>query len=282
MVTKLTMLELIRDNPYVRRFGPSALSVLVTFAVAFVVMRLIRSGRRRLQTRLAARPCSDDAMVEEQRQRVDTVLRVGDDVLRVVVLVFAVLTALGQLGVSVQPLVAGAGLVAAAVALGSQTVVKDFVAGFFIVLEGHFTLGDTVVLAPTLTGVVERMTLRVTILRDADGSVHIVPNGAIVAVTNRTYLWSRSVATFVIDPGASPTAVREALAKASAAVKARDTEKLLLEEVLVAGPSDIKAGGGVEWSMAVKARPGEAQRVKSWMLEEALSALREASVTLKA
>jgi moderate conductance mechanosensitive channel len=259
---------------------PRAGAVLLTVLAAWFTLWLLSTGRRRVERTMKAKADRRDVSVEEANHRIETVLRVGYDVAKILVYAFATISALGQMGVSVQPLVAGAGLVGAAVALGSQTVVKDFVSGFFILLENHFAIGDTVVLGTGLTGVVEKMTLRVTVLRDLDGAVHIVPNGIIGAVTNKTYRWGKSSVTFTLPAETGIAEVRRVLEKAAAAIAARDGEKaILLDAPVVSGPLDIK-GGSIDWSVAVKAKPAEMLRVRSWIVEEVAQALREAKVPL--
>jgi small-conductance mechanosensitive channel len=181
----------------------------------------------------------------------------------------------------VQPLVAGASLAGAGLALGSQTIVKDFVSGFFILLEGHFLIGDTVSLG-TLSGTVEKMTLRVTLLRDVDGAVHIVPNGSITAVTNKTYRWSQSMLTVGVPAAADQTRVREALALAARATAERDPDcATLLADVVVTGPVNVR-GATVDWTLSVKVTRGQAATVKSWMVESVVKHLTEAQISLVA
>lgn len=261
------------------RVGGLALTLLAAWAV----LKLLRAAHERVSTRLQGEMQSEtgarDAWAAEQRLRVQTVLRVGYDVARGFVWALVVMTALGQVGVSVQPLVAGAGLAGAAFALGSQTVVKDFVAGFFILLEGHFVIGDTISLG-TLNGTVEKMTLRVTLLRDVDGAVHIVPNGSITAVTNKTYRWSQSMLTVGVPAAADQARVRDALALAARATADRDPDRAtLLADVAVTGPVNVR-GSTVDWTLSVKVARGQAALVKSWMVEAVVKHLTEAQIAL--
>jgi small conductance mechanosensitive channel len=97
-----------------------------------------------------------------------------------------------NLFIEIGPLLAGAGILGLAVSFGAQSLVKDFISGFFILFENQFALGD-VVEAAGKTGVVEHMTLRVVVLRDAEGTRHVIPNGEIKVVSNRTAGWARAV-----------------------------------------------------------------------------------------
>ena len=99
-----------------------------------------------------------------------------------VILVIAGLMVLGELGVNIGPAIAGLGLVGIAVGLGAQTLVRDWLAGIFVVLENQYNYGDLVRVAG-VEGTVEDFSLRRTLLRDADGSFHSVPNGQILVAT---------------------------------------------------------------------------------------------------
>jgi small conductance mechanosensitive channel len=99
---------------------------------------------------------------------------------------------LGEFGVDLKPILAGAGILGLAVGFGAQTLVKDVITGFFILLENQIRVGDTVT-AAGCTGVVEAVNLRTTVLRDQDGTTHIIPNSAITVVNNATRDWSRAL-----------------------------------------------------------------------------------------
>ncbi len=126
----------------------------------------------------------------EQEQRADTIATVLVRAIDVVVIVLASLLVLDEAGFSVAPLLAGAGVAGIAIGFGAQSLVRDFLSGFFIVLENQYTKGDVVNVAG-LGGVVEEMNLRRTLLRDLDGTLHSVPNGEIRVASNLTRGWSR-------------------------------------------------------------------------------------------
>ena len=110
---------------------------------------------------------------------------VGQLIVRIgaaVIIVIAALMVLGELGVNIGPAIAGLGLVGIAVGLGAQTLVKDWLAGIFVVLESQYSYGDLVRIGG-VEGTVEDFSLRRTLLRDADGSFHTVPNGQILVAT---------------------------------------------------------------------------------------------------
>ena len=125
-----------------------------------------------------------------REQRAKTAAKLFRSVGRAVLVVVTVLLVLGQLGFNIGPLLASAGVVGLAVSFGSQSLVRDFVTGFFLQLEHQFALGDVVRIG-AFEGTVENITLRLVYLRDASGALHIIPNGQITQVTNLTRAWGR-------------------------------------------------------------------------------------------
>jgi small conductance mechanosensitive channel len=119
----------------------------------------------------------------ELELRVRTLERLAVRILGSVIVIVAALMILEQFAVDIAPAVAGLGVVGIAVGLGAQTLVKDWLAGIFIVLENQFSAGERVRIAG-VEGLVEEFSLRRTTLRDADGTVHSVPNGQIIVASN--------------------------------------------------------------------------------------------------
>ena len=117
--------------------------------------------------------------------RVRTFLPLVRNVVRIVLLVLVVLVVLSELGIDIGPLLAGAGIVGLAVSFGAQSLVKDVITGFFILLEDTISVGDVVDLGGR-SGIVESMTIRSVRLRDVGGNVHTVPFGEVAAVLNMT------------------------------------------------------------------------------------------------
>ncbi len=108
--------------------------------------------------------------------------------------------ALTEFGIEIGPAVAGLGVVGIAVGFGAQTLIRDWLAGIFIVLENQFNEGDVVRIAG-VEGVVNGFSLRRTTLRDLDGTIHIVPNGQIIVASNLTRLWTRLTLDVRVEPG---------------------------------------------------------------------------------
>lgn len=124
-----------------------------------------------------------------EQQREDTIIGIIDAVFKVFMWVLGSMLILAQLGVNIGPLLAGVSFIGVAVGFGAQSLVKDIVAGLFIVLENQYKINDIVTLAG-ITGSVEDITIRQTILRDLDGNRHHIPNGLIDVATNLTTVYS--------------------------------------------------------------------------------------------
>lgn len=134
----------------------------------------------------------EDPLVRRlKEQRAKTLGSLFTNVLFIVVIVVAALTIL-DVFINITPLLALSSAVGLAFSFGSQSLVKDVISGTFMLIEGQFGIGDVIQLDET-SGVVEKITLRTTVLRDVQGAVHIVPNGDVKRVTNLTKTWSRAV-----------------------------------------------------------------------------------------
>jgi small conductance mechanosensitive channel len=129
---------------------------------------------------------------EEDQKRVATLCSVIRNAVYVVVIVVAAITISGEFGIQIGPVLAAAGIVGLAVGFGAQSLVKDVINGFFILLEDQIREGDVVQITGK-SGLVERVTLKMTVLRDLAGTVHYIPNGHIDVVSNMTKGFSRYV-----------------------------------------------------------------------------------------
>ncbi len=166
------------------------LRVLAILVVAWVAQIVARRLIRLFRAYMARRTGTDEIA------RVETLARVFRNAAGVVIVLVAGMLVLGELGISVAPILATAGVAGIAIGFGAQSLVKNFLAGFFILFDDQVREGDVVQIAG-IGGLVERVTLRYVKLRDLEGHVHYVPNGEITVVTNRT----REFATAVIEVG---------------------------------------------------------------------------------
>jgi small conductance mechanosensitive channel len=165
--------------------------IAVAALIAYVVLRKgVQVGVRGVMERRSVEAADDSTPPHELERRVNTIARLAVRSGLVIILTIAVLMALDEFGVEIGPAIAGLGVVGIAVGFGAQTLIRDWLAGIFIVLENQYSEGDVVRIAG-VEGVVEAFSLRRTTLRDLDGTVHTVPNGQITVASNMTRLWAR-------------------------------------------------------------------------------------------
>ncbi|HEX9375219.1 MAG TPA: mechanosensitive ion channel domain-containing protein [Actinomycetota bacterium] len=180
-------------------------------ALAVVVSRIGTLAVRRLRRRVEGHP---GATAELTLQRTTTLAQTTATAVRAGIWTVAVLLVLGQVGIDVAPLVAGAGVVGVALGFGAQSLVKDFLSGFFILLENQFGVGDQVeinALGGTVAGRVDSMTLRATWIRSPEGILHVIPNGNVQLVSNRSRGAGRLEVDVRVSFGGDVEAVRRRL-----------------------------------------------------------------------
>ncbi len=172
-----------------RQFALTSGIKIVAIAVgAFIVIRIFKIIIRRFESKYSSRT----KVGIEGAKRAETLSGLIETTLKVVILITVLLMVLKEVGIDIAPLLAGAGIVGLAVGFGAQSLVKDIISGFFMLLENHMNVGDVVEIAGK-AGLVESMNLRITVMRDFEGKVHIVPNGEISVVTNFTREYSRAL-----------------------------------------------------------------------------------------
>jgi small-conductance mechanosensitive channel len=176
-------------------YAYTAARVLVVILGGLLLAALIKGAIRRMQARLIARAQENMDRVESSK-RVDTLARLLEQTTTITIWALIAIIVLGQLGVAVGPLLAGAGIAGVALGFGAQTLVRDVISGFFLILENQIRVGDVAKVNGT-AGLVERITLRTIVLRDLSGTVHVFPNGAVSTLSNMTSGWS----AFIVDLG---------------------------------------------------------------------------------
>jgi len=169
--------------------------VLATIALAWLLHRLILHF-----IRAYGRTAASDPAHAEQSRRTETLARVFNNLATVVIVTVAGALILKEFGISATPILGAAGVIGIALGFGAQSLMKDYVAGFFLLFENQVARGDVIEVAGK-SGTVEDVRLRYVQLRDYDGNVHFVPNGLITTVTNS----SRGYAYAVIELGVAYT-----------------------------------------------------------------------------
>ena len=173
--------------------------ILLGAVLAWAVLRAIRRRVGRMTTDGVVAP-------EESLQRRKTLATVTTAAGGAVIGTVALMMVLEELGMDLAPLLATAGIAGLAIGFGAQTLVQDIIGGIFILLEDQYAIGDVIQTAG-VDGVVERVNLRTTVLRDVYGVVHVVPNGEIRVLSNKTKGWSRAVLDIGVGYGEDPDRV---------------------------------------------------------------------------
>lgn len=171
------------------------ISVAVVLVAAVVALRLLQVAVKGVARGIMER---DKEPGRELAQKAKTLSQVVETTGRILILTIAGLTILSLIGQDVTPLLASAGIAGIAIGFGAQNLIKDWLGGFFILLENQYSVDDVIKVGEH-AGMVEKMDLRRTVLRCLDGSVVVIPNGEVRVVTNLTKEWSR----VVLDVGVS-------------------------------------------------------------------------------
>lgn len=172
--------------------GLIRIALIVT--VAYVAVRFLRLAMQRMESILIRATEKSEIVRGAGAKRIRTLTNVLWTISSGLLWFVVALIVLGQLGVNLGPILAGAGVVGLAVGFGAQHLVRDLVSGFFLLLENQVRVGDVAIINGT-SGLVESVTFRAVTLRDQAGVVHIFPNGAITTLANATKDWS----AYVID-----------------------------------------------------------------------------------
>lgn len=175
---------------------------------------------------------------------------------------FSLILILGVLGINIGALIAGASFAGLALSFGAQSLVKDVITGFFILLEDQFGIGDIVKIG-NFSGTVEDMNLRTTILRDLSGSVHIIPNGEIKEVTVMTKSWARALVDITVHYNQDVHKILDVISRQTEALY-KEMPDLILESPQVLGIDSIDING-VKIRVSIKTKPAE-----QWNIERAL------------
>ncbi len=246
----LQLLDYWRDDAFefLRSRAPRIIAVLI---IAYILARLLRKLSRHLSD-LSNRQGLPSALRSQQLRTLSSVIySVGLGA----ILFLAAMQILPLLGINMGPLLASAGIVGLAIGFGAQTLVKDFINGFLILVENQYDIGDTVQIAG-VKGAVEAMTLRRTVLRDDSGALHTVPSSEIKVVSNLTRDWTQVPMHVSVAYGADSDRVIQLLNEVGEEL-ANDPS---YADKIVAKPEvpgiDKVSGGEVDYLIVVKTKPG--------------------------
>ncbi len=213
--------------------GLIALAFVLRWLLGHIVDRIVRHAERGV---LVDRFSSSDRRVQRAKTMGDLLKSI---VTGVIVAVVGTMV-LAQLGVNIAPIIASAGIIGIALGFGAQSLVKDFLSGVFMIFEDQYGVGDVVDVG-VATGTIEAVSMRVTRLRDLDGTVWYVPNGQILRVGNKSQNWSRAVIDVQVAPDEDLTRVHQILREVAHEIWADtpDGQGVAIEEPEVTGVEDI-------------------------------------------
>ena len=227
------------------------LRIAGVWVLAWAAMWLVRLIARRIEH---AVDDGDDSVVTLREKRGRTISQLLESVGRVVILTLGVLLTLNvfiDMGTVLAGL-AGAGL---GIAFAAQSFLKDVMAGFFFLVEDQFGVGDIIEVAGK-GGVVERMTLRIVVLRDVEGTMHVVPNSQITTVSNRTRLWARAVLDFGVAYSADVDRALEVMRDESAKFSEDPEWKVQLDGALEVWGVNSLDDSAVVIRVVARSQPG--------------------------
>jgi small conductance mechanosensitive channel len=249
------------------------LALLALFALGVIVRWLLHKVVDRLMRRaeVGVLPDRVSAAVSARRaQRAMTIGSVMKSVITIILIAVFGTMMLSEIGVNIAPIIASAGIIGIALGFGAQSLVRDFLSGIFMIFEDQYGVGDVVDVGEA-TGTIEAVTLRVTRLRDLNGTVWYVPNGEILRVGNMSQNWSRAVVDISVGYGEDLARVKRVLSEVAHDLwEDEDFSDLIIEEPEITGV-EMLAADSVNLRVLIKTRPMEQwavaremrQRIKS-------------------
>jgi moderate conductance mechanosensitive channel len=230
-------------------FTKASLRIVLIIIAAYVGLRLLRLAFNRLETLLNRAAATAEVIPGTATKRIRTLMSVMWTIVVGLVWFVAVLTTLGQIGVNVTPVLAGAGIVGLAIGFGAQNLVKDLVNGFFLILENQVRVGDVAIINGT-GGLVEAISFRTIVLRDEAAVVHVFPNGAITTLSNMTKDWSAYVINVNVAYKEDPDRVVDVMRRVAEEMYAEPKYRsAMLEPIEIFG-----VDGFTESAVTIKAR----------------------------
>jgi small conductance mechanosensitive channel len=216
----------------------NALSAVIVIVVTIFMMRfvaaLIKTAFGFFETKVAA------TQNEYVQRRSQTLAIITQGIAQVVIFFAGMMVALQQAGLNITPILASAGIVGLAIGFGAQSLIKDLFAGFMILFEEQYSVGDTIKIGD-VTGTVESLTLRSTRVRGGDGALTMFPNGSITTVANLSRDWMRVVLDFEVDYSANVDQAMELMGNVARQVK-EDYAAEILEDPVMQGLDKVVNG----------------------------------------
>ena len=230
-------------------FAKASLRIALIIGIAYLGLRLLRVAFNRLETLLNRAAAAAEVTPGAASKRVLTLMSVLWTIVVGLVWFVVVLMTLGQIGVNVTPVLAGAGIVGLAIGFGAQNLVKDLVSGFFLILENQVRVGDVAIINGT-GGLVEAISFRTIVLRDEAAVIHVFPNGSINTLSNMTKDWSAYVISVNVAYKEDPDRVADVMRRVAEEMYAEPRYRsAMLEPIEIFG-----VDGFTESAVTIKAR----------------------------
>ena len=261
-----------------RRYFGRAVARMMAPDRAAASRHLARLGDR--ASAIVAEPIGLTPQDDPRREaRLTSISAVVGSTTSIVVWSVALVIAFGELGVDLAPMIAGLGIAGVALGFGAQSLVKDCIAGLFMLLEDQYGIGDVVDLDEA-TGVVEKISLRTTVLRGLDGTVWHVPNGEVQRVGNMSQLWSVALVDVDVAYDSDLAAARQVIIDRTAEVCGREEwVDSVIEEPKLLGVEALGADG-ITVRLTVKTIPGAQWGLQRALREELKEALDGAGIEI--
>ncbi|MBW2484749.1 MAG: mechanosensitive ion channel family protein [Deltaproteobacteria bacterium] len=241
-------------------------SLLVILILAFILLKSTNTFLRRMKPiMLKHMESGTDLDTGEIEKRLDTLLGIVRSIIKIIAWAMIAMLFLRKLGLDIAPIIAGAGIVGLAVGFGAQELVRDFISGFFMLLENQIREGDVAIINGT-GGLVEHVGLRTIVLRDLSGVVHVFQNGKINSLSNMTKKWSGMVFDIGVAYKEDAERVMEVINEIGKELRADPKfSELILEDLTMLG-LDAMGDSALVIKFFIKTRPIKQWEVKREML----------------
>lgn len=213
----------------------TASRITLILFLAWISMAVLKKALQKFEQHLLHETIKEGEPPSESQKRVETLVRLIRQAFLILIWVTTLLIVLKEIGVDVGPVIASAGIVGLAVGFGAQNLVRDFISGFFFILENQVRVGDVAIVNGT-GGLVEKVNFRTIVLRDLGGVVHIFPNGSVTTLSNLTNDWSAYVFDIGVAYKENTDNVIEVMKRVGAEMKQDETlGPLMLDEPEIFG-----------------------------------------------
>lgn len=254
---------------------------LINIIIIIVVAIISRRALTTIMVKLLSKTIRVDMYPTEtdRKKRLKTLNELMTAVVRVAVWTIAIMTIANEAGIDTGPLLASAGILGLALSFGAQSLVKDFTTGIFIIMENQYRVGDIVDIGG-VSGTVEHVTMRTTVLRDLNGYVHHVPNGLIEVSTNKTVGYSRINEEIVVDFESDIDRVEHIINHVGEEMAALPQYQKIIQEPPAFSSVKGYAVNGLRVGILGKTKPGEQWAVRTDMYKRLKKAFDKAGIEI--